>query len=255
MVRKILFTSLIVIIIVFFAGIVYFNRKQPADIETMNAHIVLESVQVQAENSGKINDIKVKQSARVKKGQVIAEIAVPQAPVKQISRSVKNISKAEEDYENAAIMYKDGIITQEEYDKELNDYKKIKNTAAAQSEQVKEVPPQIVKIYAPIDGFVVLNNLKNGDKITKDGIIAKINSSHKEVAAYFSPAHADSVKNGTPVDIFIIKYPERHFNGRIKTVNAQEKSGIPVLIEFTDSPDSLDLQNGDTAIVKIKQKK
>ena len=60
MVRKILFTSLIVIIIVFFAGIVYFNRKQPADIETMNAHIVLESVQVQAENSGKINDIKVK---------------------------------------------------------------------------------------------------------------------------------------------------------------------------------------------------
>ena len=257
-VKKVLLAFLCLIIIALFSGMVYFNHKQPTDIETLNARIVSESIQVLSNNSGKIKNIKVKQSDKVTKGQVLAEISLPAVPVKKVSQSKNVLAKAEKDYENAAIMYKDGVISQEEYDKQLKLYKKVKNNTESNDVNVSEIAKsseQIIKIYSPIDGIVTLNNIKNGDKINKESAIAKINSLHKEIKAYFSPTHSDRVVPGEVVDIFIIKYPERHYSGVISSVEPVEKNGIPVKIEFSENADSLDLQNGDSVIVKIKQKK
>ena len=256
-VKKVLLAFLCLIIIALFSGMVYFNHKQPTDIETLNARIVSESIQVLSNNSGKIKNIKVKQSDKVTKGQVLAEISIPAAPVKRVSQSKNVLAKAEKDYANAAIMYKDGVISQEEYDKQLNAYTKVKNNTPNNGKisEISQPSEQIVKIYSPIDGIITLNNIKNGDKINKEVLIAKINSLHKEIIAYFSPTHSDRVIAGEVVDIFIIKYPERHYSGVISSVEPVEKNGIPVKIEFSENADSLDLQNGDSVIVKIKQKK
>lgn len=243
---------LVVVLLCVFGGIVSFNiHKRPVEIETLSAFISSDSVAVQSNNSGTIKSLQVKQSDKVQKGQVIAEIETTTPITKKIKNDGSNLKKAEKDYENAAIMYKDGVISQKEYDKYLNDFKKEKENAEKPQNKIIKTS-QITKIYAPIDGVIVLNNIKNGDNIAKESILAKVNSSHKEVNAYFPVSYKENIRTGSNVNITVIKYPEQTFSGKINSVLKQDSKGIPVKITFDQDTSELDFSNGDSVIVKIK---
>ena len=157
----------IVLLLFILGGFVAYNKKKPETIETLNALINSESVSVQSPAVGKIKLVAVEQDQKVKKGQVLAEIVteVPvQQNVKTIDKTSSPVQKSASEYENAAMMYKDGVITQEEYDKRLNTLNTPKNEKVkTQSKTV--LTSKVTKIYAPIDGMVILNNFKTGDKV------------------------------------------------------------------------------------------
>lgn len=239
-------------ILAVFGGIIAFNIKtKPEQIETLNAFISSESVSIQSGNSGIIKNIQVKQSDKVQKGQVLAEIETSVPVTKTVKNDGQKLKQAEEKYENAAIMYKDGVISQAEYDRYLNNLEKEQNNAEKPQNKVI-LTSQVTKIYAPIDGVVVLNNLKNGDTVNKEAIIAKVNSSHKEINAYFPVSYKDEIKTGCSVNITVIKFPEKTFTGKIQEVSLPDNKGIPVKISFDQDTSNLDFLNGDSAIVKIK---
>lgn len=249
---------LILVLLFIFAGIVIFNHKRPQSIETMSAFISSDSVSVQADDAGIVKSLPVKQLQKVQKGQVIAEIetkVTSTRPVKKITTVKNNSQNSQKEYENAAIMYKDGILSQEEYDKYVKKIsskeKKAKVVEQPRNEVV--VSSKITKIYAPIDGTVIINNLKEGDSIKKEAIVARVNSAHKEINAYFPTLNKDNLKSGNSVDIMVIKYPEKTFNGKIEEVMPADNKGIPVRVVFENDTTSLDFQNGDSVIVKIKQ--
>ncbi len=243
---------LVLILIAIFGGIIAFNHKRPRPVETLSAYISSDSVSIQADNSGKIKSLSVKQDEKVQKGQVIAEIETSKSVVKSVDPSSQTHKPTEQEYENVAIMYKDGVISQEEYDKHLANLKKAETQSEKPVSQVVYTS-HITKIYAPIDGTIVLNNLKEGDSITKEAILAKVNSSHKEVKAYFPVSTEKEIQTGREVNITVIKYPEKTFTGKINIVSEAESKGIPVTITFDEDTSNLDFQNGDSVIVKIKQ--
>lgn len=247
---------LVIILVIAFVGIISFNHKRPVTIETLNAFISSDSISIQSENSGKIKVLPVKQAEKVQKGQVIAEIETSVKISKPVTTSNNSTSaqKTQQEYENAAIMYKDGIISQEEYDKYVKKLNKAQEEASQpKTRQEIVTTSKVTKVYSPIDGIVVLNNLKEGDTIKKEAILAKVNSSHKEVNAYFSPSNKENIKEGSAVDITVIKYPEKTFRGKIVDIAEIDKKGIPVKVTFDQDTSSLDFQNGDSVIVKIKQ--
>ena len=237
-------------LLLIFGGIILFNHKRPLAVETLNAYISSDSVSIQAENSGKIKTLAVKQSDKVQKGQIIAEIETSKSVVKPVEPK-NSRQAAEKDYENAAIMYKDGIISQEQYD---NYIKNLKENQKQAEQPVNKIvyTSEVTKIYAPIDGTIVLNNLKTGDTIAKETILAKVNSSHKEINAYFSASDEDKIVTGKDVNITVIKYPKKTFSGKINSVSKPENKGIPVKITFDQDTSNFDFQNGDSVIVKIK---
>lgn len=247
----------IVLLLFILGGFVAYNKKKPETIETLNALINSESVSVQSPAVGKIKLVAVEQDQKVKKGQVLAEI-VTEVPVQQNvktidkpSTSVLPVQNSSSEYENAAMMYKDGVITKEEYDKRLNTLNTPKNEKVkTQSKTV--LTSKVTKIYAPIDGMVILNNFKTGDKVSKDTILAKVNSLHKDVTATFPATFKEKIVQDSVVTITVIKYPEKIFTGRIVEVLEPDVKGIPVKINFDDDVKGLDFQNGDSVIVKIK---
>ena len=196
-------------LLLIFGGIILFNHKRPLAVETLNAYISSDSVSIQAENSGKIKTLAVKQSDKVR------------------------------------------IISQEQYD---NYIKNLKENQKQAEQPVNKIvyTSEVTKIYAPIDGTIVLNNLKTGDTIAKETILAKVNSSHKEINAYFSASDEDKIVTGKDVNITVIKYPKKTFSGKINSVSKPENKGIPVKITFDQDTSNFDFQNGDSVIVKIK---
>ncbi len=247
----------IVLLLFILGGFVAYNKKKPETIETLNALINSESVSVQSPTVGKIKLVAVEQDQKVKKGQVLAEI-VTEVPVQQNvktidkpSTSVLPVQNSSSEYENAAMMYKDGVITKEEYDKRLQVLNTPKSTIA-KTQNKTILTSKVTKIYAPIDGMVILNNFKTGDKVSKDTILAKVNSLHKDVTATFPATFKEKIVQDSVVTITVIKYPEKIFTGRIVEVLEPDVKGIPVKINFDDDVKGLDFQNGDSVIVKIK---
>lgn len=232
--------ALSVIIVALISGIILSKNIQKDDIETFNAIINIESTNVPANAGGTLKLINLTDNRQVKKGELIAEI---ETSVQQAS--APKTKNTEQDYEKAAIMYKDGIITQEEYDKRINN---IKNTSTPQ-ENTNSV--KITKVYAPVDGEIKLNNFKSGDNIREEEVFANILSSNKEIQAYFPVTYQKHIKNGKKVEINIVKYPEKLFSGTITKIEKPDPHGLPVKILFNENTSALNLNNGDSAILKL----
>lgn len=247
---------LIVVIIIAGGFFGYYKITSNNEIETFNARIFSETVNIQPDKSGKLKTFNVKQSQQVKKGQVIAEILTEESSGSEIKKSVnkqKTTQNIEQEYENAAIMYKDGIISQQEYDNYITSYNAQKNQNEIPAKTNVKIT-KTEKIYSPIDGIISLNNIQKGDLIGKDNIIAKVNSLHKEINAYFSYSDKLKLTEGLEVEIHIIKYPEKILSGIITSIGEPEAAGLPVTIQFKDDVSSMDLENGNSVIVKINHK-
>jgi len=240
--KFVLYTIILLAIIA--AGFIFF-RPVNTEIETLNAVIKSDSVAVKANSAGTIKLI-TNPTQKVKKGQLIAEIeTIRQIPA--ASATTKSKEDVEEAYEKAALMYKDGILSQEEYDKKV---KTIKKDETVQTNPTKQ-KIEITKILAPIDGNIKITDINSGDSIKKDELIAKVYSSDKEIKAYFPVSAQKALKTRKDVSINVIKYPELNLSGKIQEVNSPEPNGLPVRIIFDKEVSNLNLQDGDSAIVKL----
>ena len=251
--KKIIYATSLVVILGILSGIVSFNHKRPRAIETLNAHVVADSANIIVPDSGKISDIMIPDSQNIKKGQPIAELTIPLATQKNTQKAnpiQKNKKDLEKDYEDAALKYKDGVISQDEYDKSIENIEAQQEAALAQNSKI--IPTnKTVKVYSPIDGKIVWGNLKIGDTVNKDTTIAKVNSSYKEVLAHFSTSYGDSISIGSKANIKLIKYPDKQFTGIVNSIGTPDKKGLPIVIIFESEISDVDIENGDSAIVKL----
>lgn len=246
-------------------------------VSSNDAVIEPDFIAVDAENSGKVKNIFVKPEQNVTRGQVLAEIEVVEnvvVPAKVKSGSDVNATKAklndaEENYKHFAIMYKDGVIAQEEYDRSLNqltkaqdDYEKALQTSVTVQKQKSVVKTNVTtsKVYAPKDGVVSLSYLNKGETAVKDKPIVLLDSNKPKVTAYFNPKYANELKIGQEVDIHMKKYPAKRFTGVINAVGTEpemntEKQSlvIPVQITFKDDLNGYALAKGQPVQVKFRK--
>lgn len=249
--KKIVYSLILTGLLIVFGGIIAFNHSKPKAIETLNAHVVADYADIITTDSGKISNILITQSQDIRKGDVIAELSVSSV-VRKNSKNTKSVNKkeVEQDFETAAIMYKDGVISQDEYDKSVENLEeKMNSTPEGKSENI--TTSRIVKIYSPIDGKIVWGSLKIGDNVGKDVVIAKVNSSYKEVLAHFSTTNSDKISVGDRANIKLIKYPEKHFTGVVNSIGVPDKKGVPIVLTFEDETSNIDILNGDSAIVRL----
>lgn len=246
--------KLIIIIssaVVAILGIIVLCFVSLKPIETLSSTVFFETESVAAGSSGTFKNFVVEDYQTVKAGDEIAEIEVEAVNAKCLDKkaSERKHEKAVADYENAAIMYKDGVITQEQYDASLEKFKE----AQAQSACGTEIK-QIEKIYALNDGKVFLGEFNEGDEVHNDSVLAEIGTSAPVVHAYFSPKIAKRIKPEAKAQISIVKYPEKQFTGTVKSLGAPEVMGTLVVISINEDVSDLRIKNGDSVVVKINRK-
>ena len=182
----------------------------------------------------------------------------------------EKLNNAEENYKHFAIMYKDGVIPQEEYDRSLNqltkaqdDYEKAVEASDSGNTKKKTFVKKNVstsKVYAPKDGVVSLSYLNKGETAVKDKPVVLLDSNRPKVTAYFNPKHAGDLKVGKEVNIRIKNYGSKKFTGVIDAVgtepemDARNKSlVIPVQISFKDDLNGYTIEKGQPVQVRFKK--
>ena len=276
--KSIIITSVIIAAVLAAGGAGLWTYNTSAFVYTADAVIEPDFVPVEASTSGKIKNIFVKPDQNVTRGQIIAEIEVvenvvikqPAASGNDVAVKKEKLNNAEENYKHFAIMYKDGVIPQEEYDRSLNqltkaqdDYEKAVEASDSGNTKQKTFVKNNVstsKVYAPKDGVVSLSYLNKGETAVKDKPVVLLDSNRPKVTAYFNPKHAGDLKVGKEVNIRIKNYGSKKFTGVIDAVgtepemDARNKSlVIPVQISFKDDLNGYTIEKGQPVQVRFKK--
>jgi len=219
-------------------------------LETVSASINMDTENIFANFNGKIKEFNYKDYDNVKIGDIIATIEVVQTEefCKNKTVAENKQKQAVAEYENAAIMYKDGVITQEEYDASLDKLRKTQSQKVCTGEAT-----HTENIYAVKAGKIYYANYNVGDTTQSEDVIATIATGQPQIYAYFSPKQAKNIKSGMVGEISIIKYPEKQFTGIVKSVSTGDIMGNLVILDINEEVDDLNLRNGDAAVVRISK--
>lgn len=224
---------LILALFIVFAGLLHNKNNK----KFYNAEIYPELYRVQTTVDGTMKKIYVKPQQKVNKGQLIAEIEVltkaafpaVTAEKPDTERAFARLKASEEKYENAASMYKDGIITPEKYDEILAELKNAQDAYKAAVTLSKKIEAaaiaaknksEIRKIYAPANGVVEGNILTQGSSIKIGDDILHLNLDTKKVTAYVDKKTSLNLEPGQNVIIKIPEYKNKSFNGSIDYVSS-----------------------------------
>lgn len=222
--------SCIIILLGVLCGFAVINFKDK-DINAADAYLTSNRYAVDGFDKGTVKSVLVKKDDAVKKGQVLAEILIASTADSSLQKSDSSavlktkLDEAEQNHTNAALMYKDGVISQHEYDKSLEKLvaaRKLYKNSKAQS-SIKPTPI-IKKIYSPVDGVVEIDYVKKGDDISKGKNLFLIDTDELKIMAYFETKYKKSLKTGSKVVIANDKYGDKTFDGEIEFVNDAPQS-------------------------------
>ena len=269
--KLIILLSVLILILLLGGGtFIWLNLNTVA---TNDAVIESEKVPVNAEVSGKVKDIFVKPNQAVSSGQLVAEIEIQQTVVapaasreNMIESSKKKLQEAEENHTNFAIMYKDGIISQQEYDESLEklaaakeDYENNLN-GKTQSNSKTMVTTVTKKVYAPKDGTISINFIVKGENAVKNNPIVLIDTDKPKLIAYFNPKFRDELAVGQTVDIKPNNYNGKIFEGVIENIASEPEISadknsqvIPVTIKFNSNMNGYSFEKNQSFTVSLKR--
>lgn len=181
-------------------------------------------------SSGQVTECKVSFGDRVQQGQVLAVIrsADVAGSYSDLSTADADIAIAKRQMDNAEALFKNGISSEREYTEAKENYQKAV-TAKAKIQSVlninggtKTTAGGTYVLTAPISGFIVEKKVNAGSFIRQDmGDNLFTISDLKDVWVLANVFEADipKVKEGYPVKVTTLAYPDKVFNGRIDKVS------------------------------------
>lgn len=181
-------------------------------------------------SSGQVIESKVSFGDKVQKGQVLAVIrsADVAGSYSDLSSTEADIAIAKRQMDTEESLFKNGIASEREYTEAKENYQKALN-ARAKIQSVLNInggsrtsAGGIYVLASPISGYIVEKKVNAGSFIRQDmgGNLFTI-SDLKEVWVLANVFEADisKVKEGYPVKVTTLAYPNKVFNGRIDRVS------------------------------------
>jgi RND family efflux transporter MFP subunit len=195
--------------------------------------------------------------ARVKSGELLAEIETPEVD-QQLRQARAQLETAQANYQLAAttadrwksLLESDSVSHQETEEKvgDLAAKKAAEDAAGANVKRLEEMQSW-ERIYAPFDGVITARNIDLGSLIN-----AGSNGSGKElfhiaaiqemrVYVQVPQAFSHAARPGTPAELALAELPGRRFRGRIaRTSNAIDPASRTLMVE-------VDVENPDGALL------
>ena len=270
--------SAVVLILIGIYLAVHATFFQSTDDAFVEGHII----QVAPKVAGQIINLYVDDNQEVKENQIIAEIdpkdyqvKLDQAEAKlaeakaklgvtekQVDENSSNVNQtqeelnsakskldfAEKDYQRYAAMYKEGIVSKQEYDNSLNQLtvaqannkaadeksKAMKAALESSKARIKSVEAEIqrleaeveeastnlsyTKIYAPEDGTVSSRSVEKGNYVQIGQPLLSIVPKRVWVVANFKEIQLTNMKPGQRVWLKVDTYPHKRFKGSVQSI-------------------------------------
>jgi HlyD family secretion protein len=194
----------------------------------------VDTVTVGSQVSGTIKNIYTDFNAKVKKGQLIADLdkSLFEAQVNQfkanldVSRSTLAYQKS--NFDRQTLLYNSGAISKAEFENAQNLYLTAKANVESVQAQLDAAEKNLsyASIYSPVDGVVMTRNISVGQTVAASFntptlfIIAK-DITRMQVQAAISEADIGDVKVGQRVTFTVDAYPDITFTGRVNQIRLQ----------------------------------
>src|SRR6266853_55662 len=189
-----------------------------------------------ARTSGYVKKWYVDIGARVKKGQLLAEIDTPEVD-QQLQQSRSNLATAEANLKLAEItktrylgLLKTNAVAQQDVDNAMGTYNANQATVGAMKANVMQLETlqSFEKIYAPFDGIVTVRNVDVGDLInsgsapgTRTDLFHIAQPGKLRVYVYVPQEYSQAATPGLTAELTLAEFPGRRFPGKlVRTANA-----------------------------------
>lgn len=203
--------------------------------EVVTANGTLNPVQVitvGTQVSGQIQKIYVNLNDQVKQGQLLAEVdpSLPEAELKQIQASAETArvtyEQAARDLERARMLVEKDFIAKVELEQAQQAYLSARNSYDAVKSQVERAKVNLgyTKIYAPIDGIVISQEVTSGQTVQasyQTPNLFKIAGDLREmlIDVSFPESDISKIKKGLRVTFTVDAFPDKTFKGIVDVVN------------------------------------
>jgi RND family efflux transporter MFP subunit len=202
--------------------------------------------------------------ARVKKAQLLAEIATPELD-QQVSQAQADLVTAQSSASNAKVQADrySGLVQSDAVSRQ--DTETFVTQAATTSSAVKSAEANLQrlkelqsfeKIYAPFDGVVTARNIDTGQLITEGGANELFRMQALQtlrVYANLPQIYARAAKRGEKIDLTFAEHPGKTFQGTlVRTADSIDPASRTLLVEIDIDNRSGELLPGSLAQVHFK---
>jgi RND family efflux transporter MFP subunit len=222
---------------------------------------------IYARTNGYLKKWYVDIGARVKKGQLLAEIETPEVD-QQLQQARANLATAEANYNLAQItaaryqdLLKSDSVSKQETDNAVGALAANKAIVDADRANVKqlEATQSFQKIYAPFDGLITNRNTDIGALINSGSggpsteLFEIAQPSKLRVYVNVPQIYSQSARPGLSADLVMSEFPGRRFPGKlVRTADAIDPATRTLLVEISVDNPTNTLLSGSYAEVHLK---
>jgi RND family efflux transporter MFP subunit len=205
--------------------------------------------------------------ARVKKGQLLAEIETPEVD-QQLLQARANLATAQANLklsQTTAVRYEDLLksdsVSQQETDNAVGSFNANKAIVQADEANVKQLEAlqSFEKVYAPFDGLVTARNTDIGALITAGSgttsteLFRIAQPGRLRVYVNVPQAYSQAAKPGLTAELALSEFPGRRFPGKlVRTADAIDPATRTLLTEIDVDNPTGNLLSGAYAEVHLK---
>ncbi len=227
----------------------------------------VQTVLVGTQVSGVISKIFVDYNNTVKKGQVIALLDTRSLRVSldeafaNLLKTQAQLTQIKAEYDRNEILYEKGLISKNDIDLQLANYKAAESTVRAAEGEISKarINLDLATIRAPIDGIVISRNVDVGQTVaasfTTPTLFTIANDLKKmQLQANVDEADIGQIQNGQSAFFSVDAYPDVTFTGvvqqiRLQPITTNNVVSYAVMIEASN--DDLKLVPGMNANISI----
>lgn len=227
MTKKNLFLSLFAVVAV--SGLVIFAHQQLTWESTDDAYVQAHVLMLSPRVGGTVAKVLVDENETVKAGQLLVEFegqdyatAHDQA-VADVASLQADASQAQTDFQRAAKLLKDGVVTQQEYDQARAKAQGLEQRLHAAEFRAKQAGLNLsyTQLTAPEDGVIAKRAVEPGMVVPAgQPLLGFVASGQRWVTANFKETQLELIKVGRPAEVTVDAIPGKVFQGEVESLSS-----------------------------------
>lgn len=175
-----------------------------------------EMVEIKAETDGIVQDINFKEGERVDPGRLLVKLDDTKAAA-ALAQAEANLKLSQANYERAQQLFKDKLISQQEYDQASSAHTVNMASVDLQRRLLKDA-----RVHAPFGGIVGARQISPGQVIMRSMVLTwLVDLDTVKVEVNVPERYLQELKIGRPLDFSVAAFPGEKFHGEVYFVSPQ----------------------------------
>jgi membrane fusion protein (multidrug efflux system) len=175
-----------------------------------------EAVEIKSEAEGVIQEILFNEGQRVEKGQLLIRLDETKLAA-TLAEAESNFKLSRANFERAQQLFKDKLVSQQEYDKEAATFDLNQATLELKKRDLKDA-----RIHAPFSGIVSSRSVSPGQVISKNTTLTwLVDLDTVKVEVNVPERFLPQLQVGRPLEFTVAAFPKEKFRGEVYFVSPQ----------------------------------